>query len=108
MGSTNQFDWVGFYKELAFTLLQYKENRNGLIAKVYKIFENTEINMPKLETDNKILDIDPFTVFGLFNKSKMKESNRVMIITAIAELFDIKAAVPPSFLWADGLPAVPG
>lgn len=33
--------------------------------------------MPTLEKDNQLVDIDPFTVFSLFNKSSMKESNRI-------------------------------
>ncbi len=69
MDSRNQFDWVDFYKELAGKLLQYKDNRQKLIAKVRKIYETTGISLPTLEKDNQIVDIDPFTVFGLFNKS---------------------------------------
>ena len=38
MDSRNQFDWVDFYKELAGKLLQYKDNRQELIAKVRKIY----------------------------------------------------------------------
>lgn len=53
--------------------------------------------MPTLEKDNRIVDIDPFTVFGLFNKSSMKESNRVKIISAVADLFDMVSPVPASF-----------
>ena len=74
MSNTNQFDWVDFYKELAAKLLQYKNNRAELISKVLKIYETTGINLPTLEKDNKIVDIDPFTFFGLFNKSSMKEA----------------------------------
>lgn len=93
----NKYDWVAFYKEFAQILLTYKENRSGLISMVKKIYENTDINLPTLEKDNKIVDIDPFTIFGLFNKSSMKEQNRIKIITAIAELFDVKAKIPTTF-----------
>ena len=93
----NQFDWVDFYKELSGKLLSYKNNRQGLISKVKKIFSNTGINMPKLEKDNQIVDIDPFTVFGLFNKSSMKEANRVKILSTIKDLFGIAAPIPSSF-----------
>ncbi|MBQ9521740.1 MAG: hypothetical protein IJR72_04120 [Oscillospiraceae bacterium] len=53
--------------------------------------------MPKLEKDYQIVDIDPFTVFGLFNKSSMKEANRVKIISAVKDLFGVAAPVPSSF-----------
>ena len=37
MSKTDQFNWVDFYKELAEKLLQFKENRQELVAKVYEI-----------------------------------------------------------------------
>ena len=83
--------------ELAAKLLQYKTNRGDLVDKVKKIYETTGINMPTLEKDNQLADIDPFTFFGLFNKSSMKEENRVKILSAISNLFSISAPVPTSF-----------
>ena len=103
MSSTNQFDWVDFYKELASKLLQYKDTRQELVEKVRMIYETTGINLPTLERDNQIVDIDPFTVFGLFNKSSMKESNRKKIISAVADLFDVTTPVPTSF---DSIPVL--
>lgn len=103
MSNTNQFDWVDFYKELASKLLNYKNNRQGLVDKVRRIYETTGINLPTLEKDNQIVDIDPFTVFGLFNKSSMKESNRVKIISAVADLFGVVTPVPTSF---DSIPVL--
>ncbi|WP_294412871.1 AAA family ATPase [uncultured Ruminococcus sp.] len=103
MSNKNQFDWVDFYKELAGKLLQYKDNRQKLVENVQKIFEITDINMPTLDTDNNIVDIDPFTVFGLFNKNSMKETNRIKLLSAVAELFDVKAQVPTSF---DSIPTL--
>ncbi len=102
MSTSNQFDWVDFYKELANKLLQYKNNRNNLIEKVKAIYSKTGISMPTLETDNHIVDIDPFTFFGLFNKG-LSYSNRLSIINAIAELFDIETHVPTSF---DSIPVL--
>lgn len=101
--STNKYDWVDFFKEFAHILLTYKENRQELIAKVKSIYKNTGINLPTLERDNKIVDIDPFTVFGLFNKSSMKEENRIKIITAISDLFGLKSNIPTAF---DSIPVL--
>ena len=96
MGVNNQFDWVDFYKELADKLLYYKLDRDALIKKVLEIYKNADISMPKLEKDNKLVDIDPFTFFGLFNK-KITDENRIKLLKAIAELFQIKAPIPKSF-----------
>ena len=97
MSDNRQFDWIDFYKEFAEKLLTYKDQRQELIQKVKEIFASSNISMPTLERDNQIIDIDPFTVFGLFNKSSMKETNRLKIITAIKKLFGISALVPSSF-----------
>lgn len=94
---SNQFDWVPFYKELAQKLLAFKNNRSELVSDVKKIYENTGIQMPTLDKDNTLVDMDPFTFFGLFNKSMMKESNRIAILTSIASLFNVKSSVPTSF-----------
>ena len=101
MNSINQFDWIDFYKEFANTLLQYKNNRGILIEKVERIYELTGIDMPTLDRNKQLVDIDPFTIFGLFNKSSMTVDNRNKIIAAVANLFDIKAPIPTSF---DGIP----
>ena len=94
---TNKYDWVDFYKEFAKKLLDYKENRQELISKVKEIYQKTGINIPTLEKENKIVDIDPFTVFGLFNKSSMKKENRIKIISAFAKLFNISSPIPTDF-----------
>ena len=92
----NQFDWVDFYKEFALKLLDYKEKRDILIEKVKAIYDMTGISMPTLDRDNHIVDIDPFTVFGLFNK-KLRDENRIKILDAVAKLFGVSSTVPTSF-----------
>lgn len=93
----NQFAWVDFYKEFAGKLLAYKNNRGELVDKVRAIYAEAGINMPTLEKDNQLVDIDPFTVFGLFNKSSMREANRSKIITAVKKIFNVQTEVPTSF-----------
>lgn len=93
----NQFDWIEFYHEFAIKLLYFKDNRQELISKVKKVYSKIEINLPTLEKDNDIVDIDPFTVFGLFNKSSLKEVNRIKIISAMATEFEVHAKIPNSF-----------
>lgn len=97
----SQFEWADFYREFAYTLLDYKEQRTELIKKVKAIYTMTEMKMPTLER-GELVDIDPFTVFALFGK-KMRPENRIKILTAVAELFNIREKVPVSF---DSLPAL--
>lgn len=59
--------------------------------------------MPTLEKENQLVDMDPFTVFGLFNKSSKKKESGVKILSAIAEIFNIYAPVPTSF---DSIPVL--
>lgn len=99
----NQFQWVEFYKELATKLLSYKHDREKLIENAKAIYQMTGINMPTLERDNQLVDIDPFTVFGLFNKSSMREANRIKILSAVKTIFDVKTEVPNSF---DSIPVL--
>ena len=98
----NPFDWVDFYKELAENLLTYKNNREELISNVKQIISDTGIKNPTLDKDKQIIDIDPFTFFGLFNR-RINESDRKAIITAVKNIFGIVAATPASF---SGIPVL--
>ena len=102
MNVVEQFLWVDFYQEFAQKLVTYRDNRLDLIKKVKEMYELSGISMPTLEKDNILVDIDPFTVFGLFNK-KLKDENRIKLLEAIAKLFDLKSKVPTSF---DSLPVL--
>lgn len=92
-----QFEWVAFYKEFAKALLGYKDRRGDIINNIIAVYKNAGINLPTLERDNQLVDIDPFTVFGLFNKSSLKDSNRIKIISGLAEAFGVDMAVPTVF-----------
>lgn len=96
------FDWIPFYTELAHTLLKYKADRTDLVAKIPSIYEKAGIKMPTLDKDGHLIDIDPFTFFGLFNKHFTSE-NRIALLTAISQLFHIAAPVPTSF---DSIPVL--
>ena len=70
--------------EFADELLKYKENRTELIDKIKNVYNNIDIDLPTLERDNngnKIdpYDIDPFTIFALFNK-QISDTNKIKII----------------------------
>lgn len=102
MNTVEQFLWVDFYQEFAKKLVDYKDNRAELIKKVKEIYNLTGFPMPTLEKENNLVDIDPFTVFGLFNK-RITDRNRTKILDIVTKLFDLKSKVPTSF---DGLPVL--
>lgn len=97
-----QFKWTEFYSEFATVLLQYKNYRQALIEKIKEIYIRANMKLPTLEKDNNLVDIEPFTIFGLFNKG-ITDSNRIAILNQIKDLFDIKAEVPETF---DGIPVL--
>ena len=71
--------WVDFYTEFANKLRAYQNDRAALITKIKAVFSSIGIKLPTLERDNNIIDICPFTVFGLFNKG-ITNANRINII----------------------------
>ena len=95
-----EYKWVDFYKELAQKLLLYKNNRQELVKKIFQIYDTTGIPLPTLEKDKALVDIDPFTFYGLFNKH-ITDENRKKICTAVRELFGVDTDIPSNF---NGLP----
>ena len=75
----DKYLWVPFYMELADKILEYKDNRKELISKIIEAFDNMGMKLPKLEEDGYPYDIDPFTVFALFNK-RIKAETRSDIL----------------------------
>lgn len=97
-----QFDWINFYSEFATKLLEFKNNRAELIADIQSAYSAINMKLPKLEREDSIIDIDPFTVFGLFNKG-ITNANRIAILESFATVFNIKSKVPNNF---DGIPVL--
>ena len=96
------FNWSNFYEEFATILLEYKNDRKNLISKLQNVYEEIGMKLPKMESNGEILDIDPFTIFGLFNKG-ITDDNRKRILGEIAKQFNLKNKVPFSF---EGIPLV--
>ena len=97
-----QFEWINYYSEFATKLLSFKNDRKTLIEKINAAYAAIDMKVPKLESGDEIIDIDPFTIFGLFNKG-ITNANRVAIIGSIAKEFEITAKVPDNF---DGIPVL--
>ena len=96
-------DWIPFYKELANSLLRYKDDRKPLIEAIEAL--KAMEGMPSLnEKNGKFLeDICPFTVFSIFNKAgrTTRAENRIEIAEQLANFLDIKSPLPESL---EGIP----
>lgn len=98
MGLGN-FGWVKFYEAFADRLLDFRHNRRELLEKIGRLYSDygVKLNQPTLNSD-----IDPFTIFGMFNKG-IKNENRIALLEAIAQEFGLAVAVPAAF---DGVPVL--
>lgn len=96
------FDWIPFYMEFADKLSLYAEDRSALILKIQTVFDRIGMKLPKLGSDGILIDIDPFTIYGLFNKG-ITEANRIRIVQGLAAEFAVTAPVPHAF---DGVPVL--
>lgn len=93
---TNTLTWIEFYTEFATKLLAYKNDRKNLIAKLQDVYQKIDMKFPRIESNGTVVDIDPFTIFGMFNKG-ITDNNRKLILGGIAKAFDIKSSVPLDF-----------
>lgn len=97
---TENCTWTAFYQELADRLLPYKSNRRELIRKLQDAYADMGMKFPKLDSTATPTDIDPYTVFGLFNKG-ITTSNRNKIIAQLSKIFEVRAELPSDY---DGVP----
>ena len=105
----NEYDWTDYYQEFADKLLDFKDNREVLIKKIFSSWDNIsnlipEFNLKKpiIEENKEDEDIDPFSVFALFNRG-LKPENVKAILTSFKKEFSIEAEVPENF---DGVPVM--
>lgn len=103
--------WVPFYTELADKILTYRSRRQELITAVFRVGEKSGLPhlFKYLRADQgddgryrNITDIDPFTVFGPFNRGITLDA-RVKIAAAYREEFNISSPAPTGF---NGVPIV--
>ena len=93
------YKWINFYKMISFNLLKYKTDRLELIKKLKNIYKETNLRLPYFLKNKDLNDIDPFTVFALFNT---KNEQRSKIVENISYIFDIDSKLIPSNF--DGIP----
>ena len=101
-----RFSWIPFYSELAKALLAYKDERKPLVDFVYselsQVGGRSLVDYIHMEDGSKVKDIDPFSVFAIFNRS-LKLENKMAFLQKFKDRFDIKADLPKDF---DGIPTV--
>lgn len=97
-----EFSWIPFYMELADKLKTYVSHRFYLITFIKDAYKNINLPLPKLDYDGKFTDIDPFTIFGLFNKGISTE-NRKLIDEEFKRKLNIQSSVPDRY---DGIPVL--
>lgn len=103
----NKFTWVPLYKELAQALLRYRNDRKSLVEWIYSDLGKITRGDGKSLVDylhkidhSRIVDIDPFSVYGIFNRS-LTWSNRTELLKKFKEHFDLNSDIPTDF---DGIP----
>ena len=82
---SDRYTWIGFYSEFADALLEFKDRRQELLERIMTTYQRIGIKLPTLEHGELPDGIDPFTVFGLFNKG-ITEDNRKLIISGLCRV----------------------
>ena len=104
MASNRHFAWTEFYMEFADRLLEHRNDRSELLAKVREVCNGLGYsyldNSGTAEEGTGLPDICPFTTMGTFNRG-IKLTNRKRIATEIGNFLGVKESVPDSF---DGIP----
>jgi 5-methylcytosine-specific restriction enzyme B len=103
-----RFRWARFYQAIADGLISHRTDRRSLIEFLQQLQPSVE-GLGLLSSDQFadgsrgfIQDIDPFTLFGLFNRG-ISGSNRQSIAAAIAQFLGVQEPVPENF---DGIPVL--
>ena len=96
------FTWIPFYKEFAEKLLQFQTDRKKLLKLIYNNRATLLVDYLHDEggKDDLFTDIDPFTTFGIFNRSVKK---RIRYAKLFKKLLNISADVPSDFV---GIPVL--
>ena len=102
--SDMRFTWIPYYKEFAEKLLKFRQNRQSLLKSIYD--NRDELYASYLHDeggfDDLCVDIDPFSVFGLFNRGITQE-NRINSTRVFKELLNISSDIPSDF---EGIPVM--
>lgn len=101
---SEKFTWIPFYEEMARKLVVFRdeEKRPELVNKIKELNAEWIKFIKSPAKDNDFSDIDPFTIYAIFNRSSGIEKRKA-IIASLKSKFNIDADVPSDF---DGIPIV--
>jgi 5-methylcytosine-specific restriction protein B len=106
--SPHRFRWASFYQAIADALRKHRHDRQPLIRFLQEAQSRVEglnlLSGDQFSDGRKgfIADIDPFTLFGLFNRG-IRDSNRQAIARELAGFLGVQEPVPQSF---EGIPVL--
>ena len=83
--------------ELADKLLAFKDDRQGLIATLKQVYAENGMTLPTLHSGGVLTDIDPFTVFGLFNRG-LATAKRWTVARGIGGALGVQAPLHDDFV----------
>lgn len=105
----SKFTWVPLYEELAQALLRYKEDRTELVEWIYgdlgKVTRSDGQSLVaylKQKDGSRIIDIDPFSVFAIFNRNT-SWGNRTELLNHFKKKLGLTLDIPTDF---NGIPTV--
>lgn len=103
----DSFTWIPLYMELADLLSKWEDRQGELIALLEDMRAEGVTVTSMLDKDDEggrfpLTEIDPFTVFGTFNRG-VRDSERLAILTRLKNALDAKKPLPEDF---NGIPVL--
>lgn len=96
------FAWTTFYEELADKLSPYANNQKELLSKIKAAFSDAGQTMAKLSFNGEADEVDPFTIYGMFNKREGHDK-RTELAEQFRVQFGMESEAPFRF---DGIPVL--
>lgn len=97
MTMDSQYSWPRYFMELADKLLAFKDDRQTLIATLQHVYAELGMDLPTLDSGGIPTDIDPFTVYGLFNRG-LATAKRWTVARGIGGALGVHAPLHDDFV----------
>ena len=100
------FTWIPLYQEIARKILEFETRQDELLA-LLRGFAERGLQVGALDDMDaqgnrfSLTEIDPFTFVATFNWQGHKPENRIAILSALREAWQLSAPLPENF---DGVP----
>ncbi|MBO5483147.1 MAG: AAA family ATPase [Spirochaetaceae bacterium] len=94
-----KYTWIPYYTELAQKVLEFKDRRGELMDIIYSLpnqYTKFLQWMPENGEGVENPEIDPFSIFCIFNRG-WTDANRMEILSHLKAKLDIKAEIPQDF-----------